>query len=396
MRGEQRVEVLELAALALRRGDDVDVVAAARELGARGVHRASRGARCRPTSTRRRGGSRRAARRRRARPRRLAHVEPARRAARSSAPRLPPTVPLAPDRKSSPPAPRRRGAASAARRRPSECAVSTGPFMHARSAGRAAAQPASTRSSRASDGAVPLKTSKRRLACAAAVGGRGTARAGARRRRARRWSSAGGGDVADPPAGGLSRAPATPARRRRARAPRRSGPTRSSALRRTAMFAPHAWSQSRSAAPRSRKVIGGPSRPQVRKRWSSKRAWIGPVRTPTSSGHAAAAREQRGEPARAHLDVVVDEARRARASVACSAGVARGVEARAARRGRRSARRGARRPRASRSSGPSSTTSTSAPAARGLRDDRRQRDVEVARPALGGDDDGGLHGIGGR
>jgi hypothetical protein len=54
-------------------------------------------------------------------------------------------------------------------------------------------------------------------------------------------------------------------------------------------------------------VIGGPSRPQSRKRWSSKRAWIGPVRTPTSSGHAAAAPAAR--PASpAHRDVVVDEA----------------------------------------------------------------------------------------
>ena len=92
------------------------------------------------------------------------------------------------------------------------------------------------------------------------------------------------------------------------------------------MLAPHAWSQSRSAGPRSRKVIGGPSRPQVRKRWSSKRAWIGPVRTATSSGQAAAAREQGIEPARAHLDVVVDEAHERRVG-GLQRGVARGVEA---------------------------------------------------------------------
>ena len=139
-------------------------------------------------------------------------------------------------------------------------------------------------------------------------------------------------------------------------------------------------------------MIGGPSRPQVRKRWSSKRAWIGPVRTATSSGHAAAAREQRVEPARAHLDVVVDEAHERRVG-GLQGGVARGVEA-ARRVVGEVARAVALGGRARRLVGP--VVDHEHLGARGarLRDDRRQRDLEVGGAALGGDGDGGLHGMG--
>ena len=139
-------------------------------------------------------------------------------------------------------------------------------------------------------------------------------------------------------------------------------------------------------------MIGGPSRPQVRKRWSSKRARIGPVRTATSSGHAAAAPEQGVEPARAHLDVVVDEAHELGVG-GLQRGVARGVQA--ARRGvGEVARAVALGGRARRLVGPVVDDEHLGTRRAGLRDDRRQRDLEIGGPALGRDGDGGLHGMG--
>src|SRR3954454_3151287 len=55
------------------------------------------------------------------------------------------------------------------------------------------------------------------------------------------------------------------------------------------MFAPQAWGASGPSGPRSRKDIGKPSRPQVRYAWSSIRATIGPVSTPTSGGSRSCA-----------------------------------------------------------------------------------------------------------
>jgi hypothetical protein len=66
------------------------------------------------------------------------------------------------------------------------------------------------------------------------------------------------------------------------------GPAASSSARRTPMFTPQATGLSVSRGPRSCDVIGGRSRPQVRRGWSSKRARIGPVRKPTSASAAAA------------------------------------------------------------------------------------------------------------
>ena len=157
---------------------------------------------------------------------------------------------------------------------------------HAQLAARATARGAPARRSRAPRGRAGPR--------------RASARAASRRARARRWSSAAARDVADAPAGGeqallpllLVAAPAAPVRveaRRRART--RCGGSPCSPPTRVARRG--------RAAPRSVCVIGGPSRPQVRRRAArpSKRARIGPVKTSTS-GFAPRRVEQRLEPAR--------------------------------------------------------------------------------------------------
>ena len=127
------------------------------------------------------------------------------------------------------------------------------------------------------------------------------------------------GDVADAPAGGeqallpllLVAAPAAPVGVE-ARRPRRTRAAR------IAMFAPHARATSRSPAPRSVCVIGGPSRPHVRRR-AARPSKRGEDRAGehVDVGCVAGRAQQRLEPPGAHLDVVVDERERARPRAAC-------------------------------------------------------------------------------
>ena len=124
--------------------------------------------------------------------------------------------------------------------------------------------------------------------------------------------------------------------------------------------------------PRSSAVTGSGSRPHARRREPSSRGRIGPPKASSPSW-----REQRVEPARPDLDVVVEEAHEL-AGWRRDRGVARGVDARAGDRARRSARRSARPAAASAASSASSSTITiSAPCSRGLRRDRGQRDRQI-------------------
>ena len=102
--------------------------------------------------------------------------------------------------------------------------------------------------------------------------------------------------------------------------------------------------------------------------------------------------EQGIEPPRAHLDVVVDEAHERRVG-GLQGGVARGVQA-ARRVVAQVARAVALGGRARRLVGPVVDHEDLRARGARLRDDRRQRDLEVGRAALGRDDDGSLHGMG--
>jgi hypothetical protein len=102
--------------------------------------------------------------------------------------------------------------------------------------------------------------------------------------------------------------------------------------------------------------------------------------------------EQGIEPPRPHLDVVVDEADKRRVG-GLQRAVARGVQA-ARRLVAQVARAVALGGRAGRLVGAVVDHDDVRSRGAGLRDDRRQRDLEVGRAALCRDDDGSLHGMG--
>ncbi len=268
--GEQPVEVLELPPS--RRAEQVCSSTSWRERSS-SARIAARGSRCSgrstpSTSTRRRGGSvtRRELEEQAPAARQLPGVHAARPPRRGAAASSPPTVPLVPERKSL------AGASSrlrcpARRRPPSDRSFAqalpqaAGAVRdHRQSGGAAAADDVSQ--------APGERAAARVRARAPARGGRRSGGRLARARRrcapvsrrrasraARRWSTAARATYRTRPRSAARRAPerrrrrarrrtggpATPARPRRARARRRTVPTRSRALRRIAMLAPQAY-----------------------------------------------------------------------------------------------------------------------------------------------------------
>ena len=225
----------------------------------------------------------RAARRRRARPGAGARGAGARRGRaarrrRGAAPRAGRRRSRAPARKSGARRARAPGRSAASRRRPALWAAMTGPLAQRRRGPCTQAAGEHAQLARERPARCRAWTSKRRLA-------RPRARA-ARAQRAQPRVVAGAPVVERRPrrrsgcAGRRRRAagPATPARRRRARGARRSGPTRSKRGAADRHVRAPRVRRVRSARPRSRNVTGGPSRPHIGSAWSSMRATIGPVK----------------------------------------------------------------------------------------------------------------------